>query len=76
VLTPETVITERVPGTDPDEFVPLLGPDFGHVSVTSTLPHGPWHYRPGHDEAAINQDRQRCIRAWGRDQVCAPKAEQ
>ena len=76
MLTPETIITERIPGTDPDEFVLLLGPDFGHVSVTSTLFHGSSHHGSSHDEASVNQERQRCIRTWGRNQMYASKAEQ
>ncbi len=76
MLTPETIVTERVSGTDPDELVPLLGPDFGHVSVTFTPFHASPHYRPSHDEASINQKRQACIRTWGRNQMHASKAEQ
>jgi hypothetical protein len=57
VLTPETIITERISGTDPYEFVPFLDPDFGHVSVTFTLLHGSSHHGSSHDEASINQER-------------------
>jgi hypothetical protein len=76
VLTPEAIITERISGTDPDELVLLLGPDFGHVSVAFTLPHGSPHHGPSHDEASINHERQRCIWTRGRDQMYASKAEQ
>jgi len=76
VLTPETVSTERISGTDPDEFMLLLGPDFGHVSVAFTLSHGPPHHGSSHDEASINHERQRCIWTRGRDQMYASKAEQ
>jgi hypothetical protein len=54
VLSPETIITERVSGTDPDKFVLVLCPDFGHISVTLTLIHGSSHHGSSHDEASIN----------------------
>jgi len=74
VLAPKTVITERISGTDPDEFVLLLNPDCGHVSVTFTLLHGSSHHGSSHDEASLNQERQRCVRTWGRNQMYASKA--
>jgi hypothetical protein len=76
VLTPETIFTERISGTDPDQFVMIRGPDFGYVSVTSTLRHGSSHHGSGHDEASINHERQRWVRTWGRNQMYASKAEQ
>jgi hypothetical protein len=76
VLAPETIVTERISGTDPDEFVRPLGPDFGHVSVTSTFLHGSPHNGPSHDKASINHERQRRVRHWGRNQMHASKAEQ
>jgi hypothetical protein len=76
VLTPETIITERISGTDPNEFVPRLGPDFGHVSVGVTLPHRSPHHGSSHHESSIKDERQILIWTWGRDQLYASKAEQ
>jgi hypothetical protein len=76
VLAPETIITERISGTDPDESVLLPCPDFGHIDVTLTLLHGSSHHGSSHDETSINQERQRCVRTWGRNQMYASKAEQ
>ena len=71
VFTPETIITERIPCTDPDEFEALFEPDSSHISVTLTLLHGSSHDGSSHDKPSFNQERQRRIRTCGRNQMGA-----
>lgn len=76
VLAPEAIATKRIAGTDSDESLLLLNPEFGHVSVTLTPRHGSAQHGPCHHEACVNQERQVRIRAWGRDQMDTSKADE
>jgi hypothetical protein len=76
VLPPETIFAKRISGADPDQFVVPLGPDFGHVSVTSTVRHGSSHHRSTHDETSINHERQHWVGAWGRNEMTSSECKQ